>query len=237
MKQPFMQLSGANPVWRCFGCAVPAGGAAVGWRGWGTFAPESLAVPSGPSRRRRSWRHWLPAASSRNGTSRAGRAGPLPAASAATRSGVPAAGCHRRKPRRPLRHPPRRPGAGPAAQRVRCTSVLVTGDMLVHAQLWQQARDDAAAAEASRAGLRPAAGRPAALHPGRATSPSATRKPRWPCPEGPFSAYPSFNVPPQIIAAVQGRGLPGLHHRQQPHHRPGHRRTRSGPWMPWTPPG
>src|SRR5688572_25468595 len=31
------------------------------------------------------------------------------------------------------------PGEGPACKAVRCTSVLVTGDMLVHTQLWEQA--------------------------------------------------------------------------------------------------
>src|SRR6187431_1600968 len=31
------------------------------------------------------------------------------------------------------------PGKGPACAAVRCTSVLVTGDMLVNAQLWEQA--------------------------------------------------------------------------------------------------
>jgi len=38
------------------------------------------------------------------------------------------------------------PGKGPACPELRCTSITVTGDMLVHTQLWQQARADAAAA-------------------------------------------------------------------------------------------
>ena len=41
------------------------------------------------------------------------------------------------------------PGKGPGCAAVRCTSVLVTGDMLVHPQLWQQAREDARAAGAA----------------------------------------------------------------------------------------
>src|SRR5689334_18119536 len=38
------------------------------------------------------------------------------------------------------------PGKGPACPELRCTSITVTGDMLVHTQLWQQARADAVAA-------------------------------------------------------------------------------------------
>jgi hypothetical protein len=97
------------------------------------------------------------------------------------------------------------PGAGPACPTLRCTSVLVTGDMLVHAQLWQQARDDAAAAgtpgldfvpllEGQRRYIR--------------NSDLAICHQETPIagPDGPFSAYPSFNVPPQIIAASKNVG-------------------------------
>ncbi len=45
----------------------------------------------------------------------------------------------------PTPTPSATPGMGPACAAVRCTSVLVTGDMLVHAQLWEQARADALA--------------------------------------------------------------------------------------------
>ena len=119
-----------------------------------------------------------------------------------TAAGGPRAGAARR---RATPTPTPTPGRGPACAAVRCTSVLVTGDMLVHAQLWEQARADALAAGAG-AGLRPAAGGPAALHreerprglpPGNARGRART---------GPFSAYPSFNVPPQIITAVRRVG-------------------------------
>src|SRR6188768_3796738 len=40
------------------------------------------------------------------------------------------------------------PGKGPDCAAVRCASVVVTGDMLVHDQLWEQARADALAAGA-----------------------------------------------------------------------------------------
>lgn len=97
------------------------------------------------------------------------------------------------------------PGEGPACPVHRCTSVLVTGDMLVHAQLWQQAQQDAAASgkpgldfvpllEGQRRYIR--------------NSDLAICHLETPVagPEGPFSAYPLFNVPPQIIAATKEVG-------------------------------
>lgn len=96
-------------------------------------------------------------------------------------------------------------GKGPACSAVRCTSVLVTGDMLVHTELWQQARQDAAAA-----------GRPGLdfvpLLEGQRryieASDLAVCHQETPvaAPEGPFSAYPLFNVPPQIITAAREVG-------------------------------
>ncbi|WP_429386205.1 CapA family protein [Paenarthrobacter sp. TE4293] len=97
------------------------------------------------------------------------------------------------------------PGRGPACPELRCTSITVTGDMLVHAQLWQQARADAAAAglpgytfvpllEGQRRYI--ANSDLAICH---QETPVAT-------PEGSFSAYPSFNVPPQIITASKDVG-------------------------------
>ncbi|WP_223940396.1 CapA family protein [Arthrobacter sp. StoSoilB22] len=97
------------------------------------------------------------------------------------------------------------PGKGPACPELRCTSITVTGDMLVHTQLWQQARSDAAAAgqpgytfvpllEGQRRYIR--------------NSDLAICHQETPVagPEGPFSAYPSFNVPPQIITASKDVG-------------------------------
>ncbi|UKA47992.1 CapA family protein [Arthrobacter sp. FW305-123] len=97
------------------------------------------------------------------------------------------------------------PGKGPACPELRCTSITVTGDMLVHTQLWQQARADAAALgqpgytfvpllEGQRRYIR--------------NSDLAICHQETPvaAPEGPFSAYPSFNVPPQIITASKDVG-------------------------------
>lgn len=97
------------------------------------------------------------------------------------------------------------PGAGPACPSLRCTSVLVTGDMLVHSQLWQQAREDAAAAGKPGLDFVP-------LLEGQRkyiqASDLAICHQETPVagPDGPFSAYPSFNVPPQIIAASKDVG-------------------------------
>jgi hypothetical protein len=97
------------------------------------------------------------------------------------------------------------PGAGPACPTLRCTSVLMTGDMLVHAQLWQQARDDAAAAGKPGLDFLP-------LLEGQRryiqASDLAICHQETPVagPDGPFAAYPSFNVPPQIIAASKAVG-------------------------------
>lgn len=97
------------------------------------------------------------------------------------------------------------PGKGPACGGIRCTSVLVTGDMLVHAQLWDQARADAASAGSAGLNFLPLLeGQRAYIR----ESDVAICHQETPVagPEGPFSAYPSFNVPPQIIAASKAVG-------------------------------
>ena len=97
------------------------------------------------------------------------------------------------------------PGKGPACAAVRCTSVVVTGDMLVHAQLWEQARADALAAGAKGLDFGP-------LLEGQRKyiekSDLAVCHQETPVagPAGPFSAYPSFNVPPQILTAARQVG-------------------------------
>lgn len=97
------------------------------------------------------------------------------------------------------------PGKGPACPALRCTSVLVTGDMLVHAQLWQQAQQDAAAAGKPGMDFVPLLeGQRRYIN----NSDLAICHLETPVsgPDGPFSAYPSFNVPPQIVAASKEVG-------------------------------
>ncbi|MHC6592586.1 CapA family protein [Arthrobacter sp. C152] len=97
------------------------------------------------------------------------------------------------------------PGKGPACPTLRCTTVTATGDMLVHAQLWQQAQQDAAAAGKPGMDFLP-------LLEGQrrylSRSDLAICHQETPVagPDGPFSAYPSFNVPPQIITAARDVG-------------------------------
>ncbi len=94
------------------------------------------------------------------------------------------------------------PGKGPACPVLRCTSVLVTGDMLVHAQLWQQAQQDAAAAGKPGMDFVPLLeGQRRYIN----NSDLAICHLETPVagPDGPFAAYPSFNVPPQIITAAK----------------------------------
>ena len=94
-------------------------------------------------------RCWHPADSS---PGRITAPGPTAAVPAEHRDGCRS---RRRAPRRRHRHrrrtptPTPTPGKGPGCAAARCTSVLVTGDMLVHPQLWQQAREDARAAGAA----------------------------------------------------------------------------------------
>ncbi len=130
--------------------------------------------------------------------------GDVPAGTAGNSTGG-TAGAQQSPSVSPTPTPTPTPGAGPACPTLRCTSVLMTGDMLVHAQLWQQARDDAAAAgkpgldftpllEGQRRYIR--ASDLAICH---QETPVAV-------PDGPFAAYPSFNVPPQIITASKAVG-------------------------------
>lgn len=97
------------------------------------------------------------------------------------------------------------PGKGPGCPVLRCTSLLVTGDMLVHTQLWQQAQQDAAAAGKPGLDFGPLLeGQRRYIN----NSDVAVCHQETPVagPDGPFSAYPSFNVPPQIITASKAVG-------------------------------
>ncbi|MBG6224637.1 poly-gamma-glutamate synthesis protein (capsule biosynthesis protein) [Arthrobacter sp. CAN_A2] len=86
-----------------------------------------------------------------------------------------------------------------------CASIVLTGDLLVHPQLWEQAAEDAVVTgrppldfEPLLAGQRPylAAATLGICH---LETPVADA-------EGPFAGYPRFNVPPQIITAARDVG-------------------------------
>lgn len=97
------------------------------------------------------------------------------------------------------------PGKGPDCPTDRCFSFMASGDLLVHPQLWEQAAVDAEATgngsldfEPLLSGKRPyiEASDLAMCH---METPVAA-------PEGPFSGYPQFNVPPQILDAAKAVG-------------------------------
>ena len=87
-------------------------------------------------------------------------------------------------------------------------TLMVSGDLLVHPQLWDQARADAAAAGIPGLDFTPLlegqrryiqAADAAVCH---METPVAEA-------EGPFAGYPMFNVPPQILAAAANVGFDG----------------------------
>ncbi len=97
------------------------------------------------------------------------------------------------------------PGKGPRCPVLRCASVVVTGGMLVHHGIWEEAQEEAAAAgkpgldflpvlEAQRRYLERSD--LAICHQG---TPVAK-------PDGPFSGAPSFNAPPHIVNAAKDVG-------------------------------
>ncbi|WP_372699166.1 CapA family protein [Arthrobacter sp. JSM 101049] len=91
-------------------------------------------------------------------------------------------------------------GSRPATPR--SVSVVVTGDVLLHPPLWAQARRDGSAADPDfgplLSGLRPYLA-DADLAVCSLETPVGT-------PDGPFSGYPSFVVPPQILPALAETG-------------------------------
>ena len=80
-------------------------------------------------------------------------------------------------------------------------SVVVTGDLLVHPQLWDQAAADAAVTGKGTLDFEPLL---AAQRPYLSTADLGICHLETPVaePEGPFSGYPQFNVPPQILTGA-----------------------------------
>jgi hypothetical protein len=93
----------------------------------------------------------------------------------------------------------------PACPGERCLSVVVTGDVLLHPPLVEQAQSDGAASGQDMdfrpmlAGLRPYVG-PADLAMCHLETPLASRA-------GPFEGYPEFSVPPQILDGLSATGF------------------------------
>ena len=178
-------MSGRGPV-RIRAC-MPASAVAMALLLAGAMAGCGLVAEQGGS-------------TARPGSSASAAAGPDASGDS---SSVPAAAASSTP--QPTPTPTPTPGKGPGCPALRCTSVLVTGDMLVHAQLWEQAQQDAAAAGKPGMDFVP-------LLEGQRRyindSDLAICHLETPVagPEGPFSAYPSFNVPPQIVTASKEVG-------------------------------
>lgn len=92
------------------------------------------------------------------------------------------------------------PGAAPSS--AESVSVMVTGDVLLHPALWEQARADGSAQRPDfaplLAGLKPYVS-DADLAICSLETPVGTQ-------QGPYSGYPSFVVPPQILPALASTG-------------------------------
>jgi poly-gamma-glutamate synthesis protein (capsule biosynthesis protein) len=96
----------------------------------------------------------------------------------------------------------------PGNVRPRQVSIVLTGDILLHNTIWDQARQDAAASGRSGFDFRPILGGIRAVVSGsdlaicHLESPLATAG-------GPYTGYPRFSVPPQITKAVAWAGYDG----------------------------
>lgn len=95
--------------------------------------------------------------------------------------------------------------SSPAAAPARTVTVLGSGDVLIHPPLWQQAAADARAQGRSGYDFGPiyagvaAVTRAADLAICELETPLAA-------PQGPFSGWPNFNAPPQVLTALKAAG-------------------------------
>lgn len=105
----------------------------------------------------------------------------------------------------PSPEPSATPGTGPECPGLRCTSVMLAGDLLVHPQLWDQARLDA-----GTTGKQPLDFEPLleGMRPYISGADLAVCHMETPVAEadGPYAGYPMFNVPPQILTAAAAVG-------------------------------
>lgn len=95
--------------------------------------------------------------------------------------------------------------AGGACGEADCVSLLFTGDFLMHNMLWDQAEADAAAAGATGLDFRPLISEQKPYL-DRADLAVCQMETAVATEDGPFSGYPNFNVPPQILTAAAETG-------------------------------
>ncbi|MFN2518610.1 MAG: CapA family protein [Jatrophihabitantaceae bacterium] len=95
--------------------------------------------------------------------------------------------------------------ATPAKDAARTVTVLGSGDVLIHPPLWEQAHADAAAQGKSGYDFGPIY---AGIAPATRGVDLATCEMETPLapPQGPFSGWPNFNAPPQVLTALKDIG-------------------------------
>ncbi|MGW9404844.1 CapA family protein [Arthrobacter sp. NPDC055585] len=105
----------------------------------------------------------------------------------------------------PAPEPSATPGTRLECPGLRCTTVMLAGDLLVHPQLWDQARVDAAATGKQPLDFEPLL---EGMRPYVSGSDLAVCHMETPVAEadGPYAGYPMFNVPPQILTAAAAVG-------------------------------
>ncbi|MDT4945223.1 MAG: hypothetical protein QOH14_1956 [Pseudonocardiales bacterium] len=97
------------------------------------------------------------------------------------------------------------PPASTAPPAPRTVTILGSGDVLIHPPLWEQAHADAVAEGRSGYDFGPIY---ASIAPDVHTADLATCEMETPLapPQGPFSGWPDFSAPPQVLAALKGVG-------------------------------
>ncbi|MEP7179132.1 MAG: CapA family protein [Pseudonocardiales bacterium] len=97
------------------------------------------------------------------------------------------------------------PAATPSAPARRTVTVLGSGDVLIHPPLWEQAHADAVAQGKTGYDFGPMY---ASVAKDTRSVDLATCEMETPLapPEGPFSGWPDFNAPPQVLTALKGAG-------------------------------
>jgi poly-gamma-glutamate synthesis protein (capsule biosynthesis protein) len=97
------------------------------------------------------------------------------------------------------------PTTAPPPVRPKTVTILGSGDVLIHPQLWQQAHADAVAAGGTGYDFGPMY---ASIAPDVRRADLATCEMESPLapPSGPFTGWPTFDSPPQVLSALTGVG-------------------------------
>jgi poly-gamma-glutamate capsule biosynthesis protein CapA/YwtB (metallophosphatase superfamily) len=97
------------------------------------------------------------------------------------------------------------PGSAPPAVRPRTVTIVASGDVLIHPPLWKQAHADARAAGRHGYDFGPMY---ASIAPDTRAADLAICEMETPlaAPQGPFTGWPTFNAPPQVLTALKAVG-------------------------------